>query len=71
MTRAGAAPRQILTAIQQEYPGTYVTANDIRNDRVVLRASYLDGRTPIEALLDELSTEEWVFDIKRDSENHI
>jgi hypothetical protein len=29
-------------------------------------------RTPIEALLDELSTSsEWIFDVKKDSENRV
>jgi hypothetical protein len=71
MTRAGAAPRQILTSIQQKDPGAYVAPSDIRNDRIALRASILAGRTPIEALLDELSTQEWVFDVRRDSKNHV
>jgi hypothetical protein len=36
-----------------------------------MRANYLNGRTPIEALLDDLSAPEWVFDVKRDLDNHV
>ena len=61
----------IFTAIRQQDSSTFIAPSDIRNDRKAIRASELAGRTPIEALLDGLSTEEWVFDIKRDSENHI
>ena len=71
MSKAGAAPKQILTSIQQQDPNTYITASDIRNDRKTIRAGYLGERSSIEVLLDELSTSEWVFDVRKDSENHI
>jgi hypothetical protein len=71
MTNAEAASKQITTALHQANSSTFITARDIRNERIAIRANYLEDRSPIEALLDDLSTSEWIFDIKRDSENHI
>jgi hypothetical protein len=71
MSKAGTVPKDILTAIRQSNPDTLVAASDIQNDRKIIRADYLKGRHPIEALLDDLSTLEWQFDIKRDQHNHV
>lgn len=71
MTRAGSRPMQILTALQQQDPDTLVTANDIRSDRLRMKMDHLNGRSPIETLLDDLSLPEWIYDVKRDSNNRI
>ena len=71
MTQAEIAPKQILTAIQRQDPSIFITASDIRNDRVAIRTSYLADRTPIEALLDKLSSTDWIFSVKKDNKNHI
>ena len=71
MSQAGSAPKQIMTALYQQNPSTYVAATDIRNVRKLQRAKYLGSRSPVEALLDDLSTAEWVFDVKKDSDNRI
>jgi hypothetical protein len=72
MTQAGAPPSQIMTAIRQQDPDTFIAITDICNDRKVIRSNYLGERTPIEALLDELSTsQDWIFDVKKDAENHV
>jgi hypothetical protein len=71
MTRAGSRPMEILTALRQQYPDTLVTATDIRNDRMKMRAEYLNSRSLIETLLDDLSSPEWIFDVKRDSDNRV
>jgi hypothetical protein len=71
MSDAGTRPMQVLTALQQQDPDTVLTADDVRNDRKKLRREHLNGRSPIEALLDDLSTPEWIFDVKRDSENRV
>ena len=55
MSKAGVAPKQILTIIQQQDPGTFVAATDIHNDRKTIRDSYLADRTLIKILLDKLS----------------
>jgi hypothetical protein len=71
MTRAGSRPMEILTALQQQDPDTLVTAQNVRNDRAKVRAEHLNGRSPIETLLDDLSSPEWIFDVKRDSDNRV
>jgi len=68
VSRSGVAPKQILTAIRHQDSDTLIAPTNIRNDRTVIRRNYLMDRTPIEALLDELSTSlEWNFDVKKDS----
>jgi hypothetical protein len=71
MTHAGARPMQILAAIQSEDHDTLVTATDIRGERKKIRERHLDGRSPMEALLDDLSTADWIFAVKKDDNNRI
>jgi hypothetical protein len=71
MSEAGVPPRQILSALRQDDPDTIITSQDIRNDIQMAKGKELGQRQPIEALLDDLSTDEWVFDVKKDSENRI
>jgi hypothetical protein len=71
MTHAGARPMQILAAIQSEDHDTLVTATDIRGERKKIREKHLDGRSPMEALLDDLSTADWIFAVKKDNNSRI
>jgi hypothetical protein len=47
---------QILAAIQRDDQDTLVCATDIRGERKAVREKHLNGRSPIETLLDDLST---------------
>jgi hypothetical protein len=69
MTHAGARPMQILAAIQIEDQDTLVSATDIRSERKAIREKHLNGRSPMETLLDNLSTADWIFAIKKDANN--
>jgi hypothetical protein len=60
-----------MAAIQKKNPDTLVSATDIRSERKVIREKHLNGRSLIETLLDDLSTPDWVFALKRDAENHV
>jgi hypothetical protein len=71
MRLAGSMPKQIMTALRQDEPSTFITACDVRNECNAARVEYLSGRSPIEALLDELSTPEWIFKLKNDNENRL
>lgn len=62
---------QILAAIQKEDPDTLVSTTDIRGERKTIRKKHLNGRSPIETLLEDLSTPHWVFAVKKDTENHV
>jgi hypothetical protein len=71
MTQAGSQPKTIMTQLDQANPSTYVSNRDIRNERIAIRSAYLGERTPIEALLDDLNSAEWVYNVKTDPENHV
>jgi hypothetical protein len=71
MSQAGARPAHILAALQSDDPHTLVTATDIRSERKKIREEHLNGRSPIETLLDDLSTSSWVFSVKKDADNRI
>jgi hypothetical protein len=72
LTSAGVQPKQIMTAIRQEDPTTYICVSDIRNERKLARKDYLQERSPIETLLDELSsTEDWIYEVKLDTSQHV
>jgi hypothetical protein len=71
MTYAGVRPMQILAAIQREDRDTLISATDIRSERKAIREKQLNGRSPIETLLDELSTTDWIFAVKKDDNNRI
>jgi hypothetical protein len=70
-SKAGIEPKRIMTTIRQEDPQTFIQAQDIYNERISARADYLNRRSPMEALLDELSTPEWISDVKLDADNHV
>ena len=71
MTHAGVRPMQILAAIQREDQDTLVSATDIRSERKAIREKHLNGRSPIETLLDDLSTTDWIFAVKKDNNNRV
>jgi len=71
MTHAGARPMHILAAIQKEYQDTLVSATDIRGERKTIREKHLNGRSPMETLLDDLSTADWIFAVKKDDSNRV
>ncbi|KAI8329119.1 hypothetical protein BC941DRAFT_476490 [Chlamydoabsidia padenii] len=55
MTAGGSLLRQIISTLRQAYPDTLLTPRTICNEHVKIRKTQLDGRTPIGALVDELS----------------
>ncbi len=60
LSRVGALPRTILAAIREELPeGKAITARDVYNARTQLRGEALAGRTPIQALVNELNQDQF------------
>jgi hypothetical protein len=45
-----------MTALKQDDPQTFISDQDIRNERHAARIKDLNGRTSIEALLEDLSS---------------
>ena len=61
LTKVGLDPKHIHASILQRDPQTTITQMDVYNQRYYNRREYLQGRTPLEALVDELkSNDEWV-----------
>ena len=59
LTKVGLNPKHIHAAILQNNPQSIISQQDVYNQRLYHRGEYLNGRTPLEALLDELN-EGWV-----------
>ena len=56
MTTAGGPPRTILSTLRRENHGCIAARKDVQNLKQSARESALNGRLPIEALLDLLET---------------
>jgi hypothetical protein len=60
-TKSGLNPKHIYASILENDSQTTLTQRDVYNQRLYHREEYLQGRTPLEALLEELkSSDEWV-----------
>ncbi|CAG8502740.1 2637_t:CDS:2, partial [Scutellospora calospora] len=57
MSTAGIHPREILSTLRQSNPNNFAISKTIYNARDKIRHDNLQGRTPIQALLDELVEE--------------
>ena len=60
----GVPARQGLTILQHKYPSSLATAWTIYNNKAANRLQQLAGRSPIQALIDELEANSWTFDFK-------
>lgn len=71
ISRAGAAPKVLLSTLRQANPNILMIAQDIYNVKKTLRMRNLCGCTPLEALLDELEAKGVMHDYKKDMQGHI
>ena len=71
MSKAGAAPKGFLTTLRQQDPQINLTRKDISNAKSRLRQEDLNGRTPLEAMLDEPQEKEVIHDYAKDDEGRI
>ncbi|KAG2196458.1 hypothetical protein INT47_012659 [Mucor saturninus] len=55
MTIANSSPQDILIYLRQKFPGDYFRPSTVYNVRQKIREEYLDGRSPLQALLDQFS----------------
>ncbi|KAJ5441771.1 hypothetical protein N7491_004177 [Penicillium cf. griseofulvum] len=70
--RQGRTTRQILTKLREADPESTIIAQDIYNTRKKLNQIFLAGRTPIQALLQELPKDsDWIFKYEIDDQFHI
>jgi hypothetical protein len=71
MLSTGISPREALTALRREDPKSSVVARTIYNERVKMRNEELNGRSPLQALLDTFKEEEYRYKYQCNNENQI
>jgi hypothetical protein len=72
MSASGSAPREIVSSIRQTDPSATVIARTIYNERHRNRQIELDGRTPIRAVIDELSdSDKYIFNFRVDGDDKV
>lgn len=71
MTKAGQPPRVIRTVLQQINPDLVLRLSDIYNIRARQRVESLADRTPIQTLLQDLTTGALFYQHRTDEEGHV
>jgi len=71
MSMSGSRPRAILASLVRANPNTLATSKDIYNAKLKFQRAYLAGRTPIQALVDELRTGSFEFDLDQDPQQRV
>ena len=71
MSKAGSTPKVILATLRLRNPDSSLISSDIYNARKKIRTDELNGRTPVEALLDEFEVNNVRNAVKRDGEGRI
>jgi hypothetical protein len=72
MLSAGSAPCTILAVLLHINSNVLISTSDISNERETARQAYLKGRSPIEALIDELNNnEEWISSVELGSDQKV
>ncbi|KAJ5264490.1 hypothetical protein N7505_007283 [Penicillium chrysogenum] len=70
--KQGPATRQIITSLRESDPNSCIIPKDINNLRMQLNREFLNGRTPIQALLQELPKDgNWIFKYELDDDQHV
>ena len=69
LAKAGTKSKHIVRFVKKSH--NLVIARDIYNQSRSLKLKALRGRTPINALLEELEEENWYFDFKVDVDGHV
>ncbi|PIA24917.1 hypothetical protein AQUCO_04100189v1 [Aquilegia coerulea] len=71
MCKAGIPSRQVLTLLRQANPKLRAISRTVYNTKAKIRKEKLRGRTPIQALLEELSGGGFLHNIKVDMEGRL
>lgn len=71
MSDAGADPKVILATVRQRNPECALIVKDIYNQKAQLRNVDLNGRTPLEKLLDDMQSDGVLHVYERDAEGRI
>lgn len=68
---AGVEPKAQLTFLRNEYPGLSIVSRSLYNDKQEARSCFLNGRTPIQALFDELADKNFLIQYQRDAQGRL
>jgi hypothetical protein len=71
MFSCGISPRDTLTTLRQDDTNQHLVARTIYNARAAARRDSLNGRTTIEALMDELRDQGYNYDYQCDGANRV
>ena len=73
MLTRGISPRIIIQTLRQEYPLLAIQPRDVYNLKQRLYLEFLEGRTPIQALIQEAIPGEnvWKFRVQTDENNRV
>jgi hypothetical protein len=71
MSLAGIRPRDIANALRQSNPEQPIISKTVYNARDQVRRENLDGRTPIQALFDELKDGDFEYDYKQNQDGQL
>lgn len=71
LQHAGVTPKAQLAFLRQEDPELLITARTVYNEKQSERRRFLSGRTPIQALFDDLSSKNFCVEYKIDAEGSI
>lgn len=71
LVSAGVPARQGLTLIRREFPESLATAKNCYNAKAQSRLKELAGRSPIQALMDELALSKWVYSVKTSGDGRV
>jgi len=64
--KTGSTRRATIALLQETNPGVTATSRDINNPKVKRKREYLDGRLPIQALLENLQSSNWTCHFRVD-----
>lgn len=71
MTLAGVPARQILSALRQNNPNIQAISKTIYNAKAKVIKEIISDRTVLQALFEELSQGDFIFDMKCDKDGHL
>jgi MULE transposase domain len=69
MINSGSVPKTIVSTVNGQ--GSSIISRDIYNCKRTIRRNNLNGRTPIQALVDELDTNDFIYNLKYDETGSI
>lgn len=71
LERTGVKPKARLAVLRQQYEGFTDVQRDLYNEKQKAWRQFLNGRSPLQALLDVVEANNYRFEYQRDGSGHI